>query len=148
MANWIPLNWGGTCSYLRALHCAAAEADKVLIAKFKPLFQWTCNSIALQGFFKAEEVQSLRSGPHKWEFTHTQLTLLLPFEWTHQQELHCLTHLPFLYHFVNANWKQRWQLRPAIMNFGSSVSCLPWPQGSITHQAPKSIWTRWHDRPR
>lgn len=41
----------------------------------------------------AVEVQSLRSGLHKWEFTHAQLTLILPFEWTHQwYELKCLTH--------------------------------------------------------
>lgn len=52
----------------------------------------------------AVEVQSLRSGLHKWEFTHAQLTLMLPFEWTHQwYELKCLTHFhltSFLFHTI------------------------------------------------
>lgn len=96
------------------------------------------------------EVQSLRSGLHKWEFTHAQLTLILPFEWTHRwYKLNCLTHfhLPpsFLYQFVNTTWKQRWQLRPARVNFGCCVKCLPWPLCRVTHQAAKSTWTTWSD---
>lgn len=53
--------------------------------------------------------------------------------------------LPFLYRFVNVTWKQRWQLRPARVNFGCCVKCLPWPLCSVTHQAAKSTWTTWSD---